>query len=473
MRRSFLFEAQQDGATGRFSLPVWANPTIYAPAPRDPEDVNLILLSIDTLRADRLTSYGHRHDTAPFIHERFAQGGTVFENCVAAATTTTPSHMTIFTSLHPATHDSTTGMEVLPRSIVTMTELIRARGIETGAVTEDAWLGVRHGFGRGFDTYVENKSASVMAAEGHIEETFARAREWLGWNREKRFFLFLHTYQVHDPYTPPPEYEGLYAEHEGIVVTEDSPQHLRELVDYDREIRFTDDELRSLFDALEGLGLGGNTVFVLTSDHGEEFLEHGLLRHGAHMYQESVIVPLMFWGPGIPAGKRIEFPVGHIDLMPTILDILSVRLPEAIEGESLVALIDGGGGEHAFIGRPLFSEAWGSVAWGKERKWIPIKTPSYGVRVGSRKLARYRTEDGYRFEFYDLESDPLERHNLYATEPEAAADLLALIEDYERRSSEMRSRIDAAAGAEDGAAPRRTFLDPEQEQKLKALGYIQ
>jgi arylsulfatase A-like enzyme len=461
--RSFLFEARQAGEGGRF----------YAPAPRSPKDVNLILLSIDTLRADRLTSYGHRHDTAPFIHERFAQGGTVFENCVAAATTTTPSHITMFTSLHPATHRSITGMEVLPRSIVTMPELIRALGIETGAFTENAWLGVRHGFGRGFNSYAESKSASVMATEGQVEETFARAREWLEWNREKRFFLFLHTYQVHDPYAPPAEYEGLYAEHDGITIGEDSPQHLRELADYDREIRFTDDELHSLFAGLEGLGLGGNTLFILTSDHGEEFLEHGLLRHGANMYEESIRVPLMFWGPGVPAGKRIPFPVGHIDLMPTILDILAVPPPEPIEGVSLVGLIDGSGGEEEYAARSLFSEAVAHLAWGENMKWVPFRPPAYSVRVGSRKLARYRTKDGYRFEFYDLASDPLEQRDLYPAEPAAAADLVALIGDYERRSSEMRSEIDAAAGTEGASAPGKTFLDPEQEQKLKALGYIQ
>jgi arylsulfatase A-like enzyme len=471
--RFFLFEARQVGEGGRFSLPVWANPTIYAPAPRSPEDVNVILLSIDTLRADHLTSYGYHHDTAPFIHQRFAQGGTVFENCVAASTTTTPSHMTMFTSVQPAVHRLTTGMEVLPRSIVTMPELIRAQGFETGAITENAWVGVHHGFGRGFDTYAESKSANVMEAGGQIEETFARARKWLGWNREKRFFLFLHTYQVHDPYAAPAEYEGLFAEHAGISIGEDSPAHLQELVDYDREIRFTDDQVRSLFDALEGLQLGGSTVFILTSDHGEAFLEHGLLRHGADMYQEAVSVPLMFWGPGIPAGQRIALPVGHIDLMPTILDLLAVPSPESMEGGSLVGLIDGSGSEEARAERLFFTESWAPLAWGAHMKWLPFRPPAYSVRVGSRKLAPYRTEDGYRFEFYDLERDPREQHDLYPSDPEAAADLLALIDDYERRSSEMRSRIDAAAGAVGDSAPRKTFLDPEQEQKLKALGYIE
>jgi arylsulfatase A-like enzyme len=364
-------------------------------------------------------------------------------------------------------------MEVLPRSIVTMPESIRALGIETGAFTENAWLGVRHGFGRGFNSYAERKSATVMATEGELEETFARAMEWLEWNREKRFFLFLHTYQVHDPYAPPAEYQGLYAEHDGITIGEDSPQHLRELADYDREIRFTDDELRSLFAGLEGLGLGGNTLFILTSDHGEEFLEHGLLRHGANMYEESVRVPLMLWGPGIPAGKRIASPVGLIDLMPTVLEIMAAPVPEPIEGVSLVGLIHGSGGEEEYAERSLFSESVAPLAWGENMKWVPFRPPAYSVRVGSRKLARYRTKDGYRFEFYDLASDPLEQRDLYPAEPAAAADLVALIGDYERRSSEMRSEIDAAAGIDGASAPGKTFLDPEQEQKLKALGYIQ
>ena len=133
-----------------FSLPVWANPTVYAPATRSPEDVNVILLSIDTLRADHLTSYGYAHDTAPFIDARLARRGVVFESLTAASPVTAPSHMTMFTALQPITHGVTHGLKALSPALRTLPELLRAHRIETAAFTENGWVGTRQGFGRGW-----------------------------------------------------------------------------------------------------------------------------------------------------------------------------------------------------------------------------------------------------------------------------------------------------------------------------------
>jgi arylsulfatase A-like enzyme len=465
--RSFRFEAHRLSEEASFSLPVWANPTLYAPEPRG-EGRNVILLSVDTLRADHLTSYGYARDTAPFVDERFGRGGTVFDTMVAAATITTPSHASIFTSLSPVAHGTIDGLRVLPKNLPTLAEWVRFRGRDTGAITEDGWLSIRHGFGRGFNTFVENRSADIMDPEGQADRTFARAREWLEHNRDKRFFLFLHTFQVHTPYAPPARYRELFTEYDGKPVDESSPSQLRWMADYDREIRYTDDELRRLFETIDALDLGRDTVFILLSDHGEAFLEHGTLEHGSRLDEEVVRVPLMLWGAGIPAGLRVAAPVAHVDLMPTILDLMGLKIPTGIQGWSLVPLLDGGDGAR-FAARPLYSESRGTMALGPDRSILPFHPPAFLVRIGDRKLTRYPDADGHtHFEYYDLAQDPKERHNLYGGRKDEARDLSELLDGYEDAGRALRARLDRGEPPESQAVE----LDPRQEEKLRALGYL-
>jgi arylsulfatase A-like enzyme len=471
--RELRFRTRRLAEQGPFSLPLWGNPTLYAVAPRPADAVNVILLSIDTLRADHLTSYGYARDTAPFIEERFARGGALFESPVAAATITTPSHASMFTALQPASHGTTDGMKVLPKHIPTLPEWIRAAGLDTAAVTEDGWLGIRHGFGRGFDVFEENKSANIMSPDGQVDRTFARAAAWLERHRDKRFFLFLHTFQVHSPYAPPERYAKLFRE----GAREGAPSHERWRDDYDREIRYTDDELRRLFARLDALGLAGRTVFVLTSDHGEAFLEHGLLEHGGRLHDEVVRVPLLVTGPGIPAGRRFGVPVAHVDLLPTILEWLGIAGPAWSEGRSLAGLLAGRDAESAFADRALYAETRAKTAVAAERRVIPFEVPAFLVRRGTRKLLRYPDgAGGHRYELYDVAADPGEQRDLYPSAGDGASDLRALLDGYEAASAAHRARVDAAAGAlaPGEAAPAESVpLDPAQEEKLRALGYLE
>lgn len=465
--RSFRFEARRLAQDAPFSLPLWANPTLYAPEARGADERNVILLSVDTLRADHLSSYGYVHDTAPFMQERFGERGTVFETLVAAATITTPSHATMFTSLTPVTHGTIDGLHVLPKNLPTLAEWVLHQGRTTAAITEDGWLSIRHGFGRGFESFVENRSANIMDPEGQVDRTFAQARAWLTRNRDKRFFLFLHTFQVHTPYAPPARYDDLFAEHEGERIDENSPSQLRWMAEYDREIRYVDDELRLLFETLDALDLGRDTVFILVSDHGEAFLEHGVLEHGSRLDEEVVRVPLLMWGAGIPAGRRIQVPVAHLDLMPTILDFLRLPAPPGIQGLSLRPVLDGGD-DASFTNRPLYSESRGTMSLGPDRSIKIFEPPAFLVRIGDRKLTRYRNEgDGLSYEYYDLASDPEERRDLYRSHADEAADLFELLESYEERGRALRARIDR--GEPDSQAVE---LDPRQEEKLRALGYL-
>ena len=463
------FRATRLAEEAPFSFPVWADPTIHAPAPRG-QGRNVILLSVDTLRADHLTSYGYHHDTAPFVAERFGRGGTVFETLVAAATITTPSHATMFTSLTPVTHGTVDGLKRLPKTLPTLAEWVRHEGWTTAAITENGWLSITHGFGRGFDRYVENRSANIMDPEGQVDRTFAQARAWLARHRDERFFLFLHTFQVHTPYAPPARYGALFGEHGGAPIDGDSPSHLRWMAEYDREIRYVDDELRRLFETIDELGLAEDTVFILTSDHGEAFLEHGELEHGSRLDEEVVRVPLLFWGRGVAAGRRVSAPAAHLDLMPTVLDLMGLPAPPWLQGVSLEPLLVAGAeAPEALSSRALYSESRGTLALGPDRELRAFHPPAYGVRLGTRKLARYRDGDGgHRYEYYDLARDPGERENLYPERAEEARDLVELLESYEARGRDLRARLDGGEGADEQGVE----LDPRQEEKLRALGYL-
>jgi arylsulfatase A-like enzyme len=496
----FRFRTRRIAQAAPFSLPVWGNPTLYAEVPRPEGARNVILLSVDTLRADHLGSYGYARDTSPFLDEHFGRGGTVFENLVASATITTPSHASIFTSLQPAAHGTTDGMYVLPKHVPTLPEWARAAGLDTAGITEDGWLGIRHGFGRGFDVYEENKSAHIMSPDGQVDRTFARAAAWLERNRSKRFFLFLHTFQVHSPYAPPPRYAELFAEPQGREAAAQQaagersawrpaprqpparegardaakPSHERWRDDYDREIRYMDDELRKLVDRIGELGLGSKTVFLVTADHGEAFLEHGLVEHGGRLHEEVVHVPLLVAGPGIPAGRRVAAPVAHVDLLPTVLELLGIPVPEWAQGRSLAGLLAGREPEALFADRALFSETRTRTALEAERRMIEFPVPAFMVRRGSRKLLRYPDPaGGYRYELYDLATDPAERRDLYPTEGGSADDLRALLDGYEAAHQAHRQRIDASEGAPSPSGVESAPLDPAQEEKLRALGYLE
>jgi choline-sulfatase len=213
----------------------------------------------------------------------------------------------------------------------------------------------------------------------------------------------------------------------------------------------------------------------VTADHGEAFLEHGLVEHGGRLHDEVVRVPLLLVGPGIPAGRRIAAPVGHVDLLPTLLELFGIARPPWLEGESLAGVLDGREDESALADRALFSETRTKLALAAERRPVDFPVPAFMVRVGSRKLARYPDgSGGFHYELYDVASDPGERRDLLPEDPGAAADLRPLLDGYEAASAADRARIDAATQS-GGAAPAAPSvpLDPQQEQKLRALGYLE
>ena len=470
-RRAFLFETRHaDKAPHAFTLPVWGNPTVVAPAQSALPGPNILLISLDTLGAKHLSTYGYERKTSPFIDSGIAPAATLFENFIAAATNTVPSHMTMFTSLAPSVHGVTEQKATLPAAVPTLAQILRAHGYETAAVTENVALTIRGGFGRGFNEYRENKSEKLDSREGLIRDTFALGEEWMARNRGKRFFLFLHTYKVHAPYLPPKQYEGFFEEPNEAQAARrpDWIRWARMKTQYDREIRFVDDELKALFERLDQQGPLKDTVVVILSDHGEEFFEHGSQGHGGGLYREVLQVPLLMVGADIPAGRRIGTAVRHVDLMPSLLELAGAPSPRQMQGKSFFPLLAGDRWSLT-APEPIFCSSWGA----RSLQRISAKPPSFSIQRDGQKLIRYLTEDGYRYEYYDLTSDPWEEHDLYAEREGQAHRLESELDSYIRTNEELHAEIASGDPSAISSASSESDLRPQLEEKLRALGYLE
>jgi hypothetical protein len=447
---AFRFRTEHPPGGGRFSLPVWGDPVVLAPAAALDARPNL-----DTLRRDHLELYGYPRETAPFLTGLAAEG-TVFEGLVAEAATTDPSHMTMFTSLPAPVHGVTRHLEALAVPATTLAEVLRAHGYRTAAITENGPLAHDRGFAIGFDAYRENKSASVILPAGRVADTFRQAREWLDRNGDRPFFLFLHTFQVHAPYAPPEAYRTLF--------TDDAPpgrsaEQRRTIADYDREIRYVDDQLAALVRHADAAGRGRDTIWIVLSDHGEEFWEHGALGHGTLPYEEVLAVPLIVRGPGVAHGARRAGALHHLDLMPTLLELAGAPAPPAAQGASFAAQLRGEAPGPSGPVRPLVSAAWMLPP--------PLEPPALAVRVGTDKLMRWKTPLGWEERRFDLAADPDEQR------PEAGGSeaLAAALAGHADGVRALRAALSGQAGGPGQAPPVR--LDPERERTLRALGYIE
>ncbi len=364
--------------------------------------LNVILISLDTLRADHLGCYGYSRPTSPFLDE-LAKRGTLFETAIVQLPGTLPSHMSIFTGLYPNEHGVFPPNGALASNIPTLPEVLREAGYRTAGFTEGGYVAGHFGFDRGFEFFDDE----VPKLTNDIEVVFSRGLEFLQNQRKNQpFFLFLHTYAIHDPYFPPLPYTTLYLDGLGtpesfedqfgfyrhsempLMNPERTEEHRRiykatkHLVNrglppgadlptgpflaainrgeprnlspqslayytslYDASINYVDDVLRAFFGSLDTLGIPDNTVIIITSDHGEEFLEHGMLTH-EQVYHECLHVPLIILSPGHTGARRVQDIVRSIDLAPTIFEMTKVKPPTPVSGLSLVPLLDGAGSWH-------------------------------------------------------------------------------------------------------------------------------
>ncbi len=306
-----------------------------------------IVISLDTLRADHLSAYGYVRETSPFL-ARLAARGTLFERVLAPYPATLVSHMSLFTGLYPQQHGVYPPNGVLAAEVPTLPERFRDAGFRTAGFTEGGFVAGGYGFARGFGSFAD----PPYEKDTDLEATLARGVGFLrGLGAEERFFLFLHSYAIHDPYAPPAEFAGRFQPTDPSRGSLSKGEDLRDFnrgrrdLDaatvedfarlYDATILYSDRILERFFDDFDRLGLAAETTVLLTSDHGEEFLEHRRLGH-TQLYPESLFVPLLFVHPDQLTAIRLPTLASLVDLAPSLYELAGIAPPPALPGRSLV-----------------------------------------------------------------------------------------------------------------------------------------
>ncbi len=388
---------------------------------------NLLFVTIDTLRPDRLGSYGSKAGLTPHL-DRLASEGVRFEHVLAHVPLTLPAHASIFTSLQPTEHGvHDNGTFRLNESVPTLATTLESAGYETGAFVGAFVLDARFGLNRGFDVYDDYYGErrgflSFAQLERPADAVVASAERWIGEARAP-WFAWVHLFDAHAPYRPPPELARKFS---------------NDL--YGGEVALVDATLGAFLDRLSAAGRLDGTVLVVLGDHGESLGEHGERTHGTFAYDSTLRVPWILWAQGLRPQVFSET-VRQVDVMPTLLDLLSVSPPERIAGQSLRPYLTG---ELRYDAPASYFEALNPHL---TRDWAPLT----GVVQEGHKLIRLPTP-----ELYDLASDPKERENLYRQKTGLA-----------RRLSEALDEISAGKASVRVAPP-----DPETLKKLRALGYL-
>lgn len=438
---------------------------------------NIVIVSLDTTRADHLSAYGYERPTSPRL-EALAAQGLRFDAAYAPSATTGPSHASLFTSLAPMAHDVRKNGQVLSAALPTLAEELAAAGYETAGIVSSFVLSRRFGFAQGFGVWDEDFSRAsapegVTVWEGleiegkfygSAEDTTRRAIAWLDGRArpEAPFLLFVHYFDPHDPYTPPPGFAPPFDAGPKAAL-----KHERTVFLYDWLIAFADAQMGVLFDGLDARGLGENTLVVVVGDHGEGLMDHGHPFHGAQIYEEAVRVPFVVRWPGrIEAGRVEKAPVPIVDLAPTLLQLAG--LPQGRLGADGRARADRwleareAGDDAVFLYRRHYEPA-------ELMPGFTVAGEQFGVRQGRWKLID--APDEGRRELYDLEADPGERTNLVDREPERTA---ALLERLDRWRADADGQLQAWRSAAGEHAPGpQPELDAQSRARLEALGYVE
>jgi arylsulfatase A-like enzyme len=481
------------------------SPTAGGGAPRD---MNVLLLVVDALRADHLGCYGYERETSPTI-DRIAREGVLFTRAYAQAPVTKHSTATLVTSLFPSSHAVSEISDGLPEDTPILMEEMKALGYRTAVLSANAFVSPLFGFGRGTDfAFSGCMPMSRKSMQGRAARTFtqrlpggrwvkaafdavdgrlphsgqslspyeeqagnlnATLLSWIDAAPGKPFFAYVHYMETHTPLVPPPPYDTVFDPDLAAGPRPDYPVYKRGILPfspgpalpdaelkglialYDGTIAYFDHELARLLDALDERGLGRNTLIVITADHGEEFHDHGGWGHGISLYEELIHVPLIAWCPGhLPAGVRIDDPVRHVDIMPTLLGAAGAgddpRYAD-LEGRNLwPALAEG-----AEFGPRI--EVFAECSRGDE----VIRA----LRVGDEKLIDALSGGRERVMLFDLATDPLEREDLSAERPDERNALTAWATDIQARALSKKK------------ASEQKTIDEGTKETLRALGYIQ
>jgi arylsulfatase A-like enzyme/Tfp pilus assembly protein PilF len=406
---------------------------------------NIILITVDTTRADRMGFLGSKRGLTPNL-DALAKDGAVFTRAYSQAPLTPASHASILTGTFPQYHQVLTFLIPLAKDMPYMPEILQQRGYSTGAFVGSLALDPLAsvpGFDRGFDKYGAGYSWQSFTPETRYQTVEHRAAvvvkdalDWVGKQHSGPFFLWVHIYDPHAPYDPPEPYKTRYAKQP-----------------YDGEIAYADAQLGNFFKKLKAAGLYDNTLIAMTADHGESLGAHGENEHGVFVYDETIRVPLLIKMPGkSDAGKRIDNRVELVDIMPTVLQSIDIPVPEKVQGQSLLGFLtpgtpEGDAAAHAWHDRGAYSQAdYGHVVFA----WSALQS----LRAG-----KYMYIQAPRRELYEDAVDPNAQNNLASSSPAVADALSSRLQDFQKLTTNT------------GETPKFK-LDAKNVAKLAALGYM-
>lgn len=392
---------------------------------------NVLLITLDTTRADRIGEYGYKKDITPNI-DALARQGVLFETALTQVPLTLPSHCTIMTGTAVPYHKvRTNGSYFLPEALDTLAEILKRNNYHTSAFISSFTVDSRFGIAQGFDVYNQNLDVrggeiKAYSSERRAEKVYNDFAEWFGKKSDDPFFSWVHFYDPHDPYEPPEPFASKY---------KDNP--------YDGEIAYMDQYVGKILDLLKSKGVLENTLVVIVGDHGEAFGEHGEFGHQVFCYEENLRVPFIIAGKQLPKDKRIARRVDIMSVMPTILDILDIQVPKKIQGDSLLPLVQGEQLKHKGF---YFESKFGNEAMGcaEIKGWLELD---------------YKYIHVPQPELYNLEKDPLEKNNLYAGKEAVAMGMKRKMEDYIKKT--------ATAQFDSGRK-----MSAAEIKKLESLGYL-
>jgi len=398
--------------------------------------LNVVLITIDTLRADRLSCYSNKYVQTPNL-DGLAQEGVLFESCICQTPLTLPAHATILSGTYPLYHQvRDNGGFVVPQKLILLSEILSKHNYASSAFVGVYVLHSKWGLNRGFDFYSDtfkdnsgDKIISLDEIQKRASAVLQDASAWLAKKKDKKFFSWIHLYDPHAPYDPPSPFKEKYARRP-----------------YEGEAAYTDEELGKFFAFLKKEGLWDNTLIVVTGDHGESLWEHKEETHGFFVYDSAVWVPLLIRAPVVFPARRVKSVVEHVDVVPTILEMLDIPIPESVQGRSLLGLM-----------------------WAKEKNWPDTAfTETYYPRLHfgwSELSALYHQNWKYILapdeELYDLSKDKAEKENLARPSAGQKDEMKATLQKFIREKSKQALTPEA-----------NQRLDRESIEKLASLGYV-
>ena len=439
-------------AIRRLLCVVWLAASALASTAAPP---NVILITLDTVRADRMGFLGSNRGLTPSL-DALARQSVVFTRAYSQVPLTTASHATILTGTYPQFHKVNDFQVPLGKDLPYAPEILRAHGYRTAAFVGAMVLDPKQRFARGFDRGFDSYDAGFQDWHGGLDryhtnerragEVVAHALAWLNEHPKGPFFMWVHLYDAHHPYDPPQPFKSRYA-----------------AAPYDGEIAYADSAVGKLLSQLRARGLYAGAVIAVMADHGESLGDHGEDTHGIFLYDETIHVPLMIKLPGedsagkLSPGKRIENRVGLVDVLPTILQAVGVAVPQEVQGDSLLDLMTpkpapAAGAEDSpapetFPDRPAYAETdYPRIAFG----WSSLRA----LRTG-----KYLYIEAPQRELYDQSADPKAEHNVSATSAALTGTLAGQLDAFRQKTGSNRE------------APKQS-LDPQAQAKLAALGYI-